>query len=196
MVQCDKEKALKTREIAMKKMEANDFVAARKIVLVAQKLYPELDRISHMLAVCDVHCAAEASVNREMDWYKIFRVEEAADESIIRKQYLKFSHSLHSDRNKSPGAEAAFKLVAEAYSVLHNPEKRYMYDLKTDRNVFGTKCPHCQKEHKCHLRILNMMIHCKQCRGNFMADPNIVRVNLASKETSKVPSAAVETSKR
>lgn len=207
MVQCDKEKALKAREIAIKKMEANDFVAAQKILLEAQKLFPELDIISHLLTVCNVHCAAEKCVNGNKDWYKVFQVDQTADKAIIRKQYLKLSHSLHTDRNRFPGAEDAFKLVAEAYSVLYEPTKRYNYDVETDRFFFCTKCPQCLNEYKISLRFLNTKVRCQACIWYFIASDlngqamatssnSVDRVKFCRKEASKVPNAAVETSKR
>ncbi|CAL5010478.1 unnamed protein product [Urochloa decumbens] len=161
--------AFRAREIAIEKMESNDFVAALKIVLEAQRLFPELESMSHLLTVCNVHCAAEVRVNGEMDWYGIFQVEEAADKSIITKQYLNLTRSLHSDKNRFPGAEAAFRLVSEAYSILHEPMKRYRYDIRTNRNVFWTKCPFCKTQYQYYFRILNKGVNCQQCRRRFFA---------------------------
>ncbi|CAL5008129.1 unnamed protein product [Urochloa decumbens] len=169
MVECNKELAVRGREIAIKKMESNDFFAALKIALEAQRLFPELESISHLLTVCNVHCAAEVRVNGEMDWYGIFQVEEAADKSIIRKQYLNLTRSLHTDKNRLPGAEAAFKLVSEAYSILYEPSKRYRYDIKTNRNVFWTKCPFCKSQYQYYFRVLNKSVNCQQCGKLFFA---------------------------
>lgn len=169
MVECNKEEAFRAREIAIKKMESNDFVGARKIVLEAQRLFPELGSISHLLTVCNVHCAAEVRVNGEMDWYGIFRVEEAANEAIIKKQYLNLTSSLHADKKRFPGAEAAFKLVSEAYSILHESMKRYRYDIKTNRNAFWTKCPSCKTQYQYYFRILNKKVYCQQCGRRFFA---------------------------
>jgi hypothetical protein len=78
----------------------------------------ELESLSHLLTVCNVHCAAEV------------RVEETANETIIRKQYLNLISSLHTDKKRFPGDEAAFKLISEAYSILYISMKRYRYDIK------------------------------------------------------------------
>ncbi|CAO2164229.1 unnamed protein product [Urochloa humidicola] len=166
MVECNKELAYRGREIAIKKMESNEFFSALKIALEAQRLFPELESISHLLTVCKVHCAAEVRVNGEMDWYGIFQVEEAADEFIIRKQYLNLTRSLHTDKNRFPGAEAAFKLVSEANSILNEPTKRYKYDIKTNRNVFWTKCPFCKTQYQYYFRI---RVKCQECRRMFFA---------------------------
>lgn len=39
-------------------------------------------------------------------------------------------HLLHPDKNKFPGAEAAFKLIGEANMILSDKGKRSVYDLK------------------------------------------------------------------
>ncbi|XP_057538917.1 uncharacterized protein LOC130817301 [Amaranthus tricolor] len=130
-MECNKEEALRAKEISLKKMEAKDFVGARKFALKAQQLYPEMENMSQMLCVCDVHCSAETKiVGNESDWYGILQIEQTADEAMIRKQYRKFALLLHPDKNKFFGAEAAFKLIGEAQRVLLDKEKRQFYDLK------------------------------------------------------------------
>ncbi|CAK9870853.1 unnamed protein product [Sphagnum jensenii] len=56
------------------------------------------------------------------------QVEPIAAESTIKQQYRKLALLLHPDKNKAIGAEAAFKLVSEAFGVLSNKEKRAAHD--------------------------------------------------------------------
>ncbi|KAF8401567.1 hypothetical protein HHK36_012509 [Tetracentron sinense] len=131
MMDCNKEEAIRAMRIAEKKMQYKDFVGARKIVLKAQQLCPELENISQMLTVCDVHCSAEhKTFGSEMDWYGILQIEQTEDEASIKKQYRNLAFLLHPDKNKSFGAEAAFKLIAEAKRILSDPEKRSLHDIK------------------------------------------------------------------
>ncbi|GJN35115.1 hypothetical protein PR202_gb23854 [Eleusine coracana subsp. coracana] len=128
-MECNKEEALKAREIALKKMENRDFAGAKRIALKAQRIFPEVENISLVIIVCEVHCAAGA-INGMLDFYGILQVEGSADEATIRKHYRKLVRSLHPDRNSYPGAESAFKLVGEAYSTLSDVARRYAYDVK------------------------------------------------------------------
>ncbi|KAJ9154437.1 hypothetical protein P3X46_027770 [Hevea brasiliensis] len=130
-MECNREEAIRAKGMAESKMQNKDFGTARKIALKAQQLYKDLDNISHMLMVCDVHCAADKKLHgNEMDWYGILQIEQTADEVTIKKQYKKFALLLHPDKNKCPGAEAAFKLIGEAQRVLLDKEKRSLLDIK------------------------------------------------------------------
>lgn len=63
------------------------------------------------------------------DYYEVLGVSKSASEDEIKKAYRKLAIKYHPDRN--PGdteAEAKFKEAAEAYDVLHDPQKRQMYD--------------------------------------------------------------------
>lgn len=63
------------------------------------------------------------------DYYEVLGVARDADEKAIKKAFREKSLQYHPDRN--PGnkeAEEQFKLVAEAFEVLSNPEKRQRYD--------------------------------------------------------------------
>lgn len=63
------------------------------------------------------------------DYYKILGVNKNATEDEIKKAYRKLAIKYHPDRN--PGdkkAEEKFKEIAEAYDVLHDPDKRANYD--------------------------------------------------------------------
>ncbi|PNT78276.1 hypothetical protein BRADI_1g76707v3 [Brachypodium distachyon] len=129
-MECNREEASKAREIALKKLENKDYVGAKRMALKAQRIFPELENLSQLLTVCEVHCAVEAKINGLLDYYGILQVEVTADGATIKKQYRKLAISLHPDKNHFPGAEAAFVLVAEAYSTLSDQIKRPAYDIK------------------------------------------------------------------
>ncbi|XP_028781459.1 uncharacterized protein LOC114737669 [Neltuma alba] len=138
---CNREEAVRAKNVAEKKMENKDFTGARKIAIKAQQLFPDLENIAQMLIVCDVHCSAEKKFCNEKDWYGILQVEQTADEATIRKQYRKFALLLHPDKNKFAGAEAAFKLIGEAQAVLLDRQKRAAHDRSrtsycAPRNIF------------------------------------------------------------
>ncbi|KAL0426846.1 UNVERIFIED_CONTAM: Chaperone protein dnaJ 49 [Sesamum latifolium] len=143
---CNKDEAIRARQIAENKMENNDFEGARKVALKAQSLYPELENIAQLLSICDVHCSAQKRMlGSEKDWYAILQVESLADESTVKKQYRRLALFLHPDKNRFPGAEAAFKLICEANAVLSDPTKKSLYDSKirvSVRSSFVNPPPH------------------------------------------------------
>lgn len=72
----------------------------------------------------------------EKDYYKILGVSEDADAATVKKAYRTLARELHPDHNKDDReAEARFKDVSEAYSVLSDPQKRKEYDEA--RTLFG-----------------------------------------------------------
>lgn len=63
------------------------------------------------------------------DYYEVLGVDRNATEDEIKVAYRKLAIKYHPDRN--PGdkqAEEKFKEAAEAYEVLHDPQKRQQYD--------------------------------------------------------------------
>ena len=63
------------------------------------------------------------------DYYEVLGISKNATEEEIKKAYRKIAIQYHPDRN--PGdkqAEEKFKEAAEAYNVLHDPQKRQQYD--------------------------------------------------------------------
>ena len=63
------------------------------------------------------------------DYYKILGVDRNADADVIKKEYRKNALKYHPDKNpNNKEAEETFKLVAEAYEVLSDPNKKARYD--------------------------------------------------------------------
>lgn len=63
------------------------------------------------------------------DYYEVLGVDRSASTAELKKAYRKLALQYHPDRNPDdPSAEAKFKEVSEAYSVLSDDEKRSIYD--------------------------------------------------------------------
>ena len=74
------------------------------------------------------------------DYYNILGVDKGADEKEIKKSYRKLSKQYHPDVNPDDKvAEEKFKEIADAYSVLSDPQKKSNYDQfgSADGNPYG-----------------------------------------------------------
>lgn len=65
----------------------------------------------------------------DVDYYKILEADFGTDETEMKKKYRKLSKKYHPDKNNND--DTYFKLLAEAYSVLCNGDKRAEYDNKS-----------------------------------------------------------------
>ena len=63
------------------------------------------------------------------DYYKVLSVSKDADEKEIKRAYRKLAQQYHPDKNPGDAqAEAKFKEINEAYTVLSDADKRSKYD--------------------------------------------------------------------
>ncbi|CAM6071664.1 unnamed protein product [Sphagnum tenellum] len=199
-MECNREEAVRAREIAERKFAVHDFSGAKKFLIKAQALFPELEGVSQMLAVVDVHSVAAVRVaGNEMNWYGILQVEQLADDSLIKRQYRKLALLLHPDKNKFAGAEAAFKLIGEAFGVLSDKQKRIAHDIRCRAKVqthipdpksqfstrhqkqpthanappshltFWTSCPVCRTNFEYLRTFLDFQLTCQRCHRLFVA---------------------------
>lgn len=73
------------------------------------------------------------------DYYKVLGVDRGASDNEIAKAYKKLALKYHPDKNPDDKekAEENFKVITEAYEVLHDPEKRKTYDQFGKAGVNG-----------------------------------------------------------
>ena len=62
--------------------------------------------------------------------YAVLDIQMSTRQAGIVKRYKALSLRLHPDKNKQPGAEAAFKCIGEAKEVLCDEDARSKYDLE------------------------------------------------------------------
>ncbi len=66
---------------------------------------------------------------RKEDYYDILGVQRSASQDDIKRAYRKMAIKFHPDKNQGDKkAEEKFKMAAEAYEVLSDPDKKNRYD--------------------------------------------------------------------
>ncbi|KAL3646140.1 hypothetical protein CASFOL_011320 [Castilleja foliolosa] len=173
------EEAIRSKAIAEKQFIEKNFAGARNSALKAQMLCPELEGLSQMVATFGVFIASEAKINGEPDFYSILGLNPSAERSKLKRQYKKLAVLLHPDKNKTAGADGAFRLVCEAWTLLSDHSKRASYDQR--RNLFGgygsharpdtfwTVCTSCHVQYEYLRKYVNKRLSCKNCRSVFIA---------------------------
>ena len=66
------------------------------------------------------------------DYYEILGVPRDASADQVKKAYRKLAMKHHPDVSEAPDAAEKFKEIQEAYEVLHDPQKRSIYDRGGD----------------------------------------------------------------
>ncbi|CAL5208538.1 unnamed protein product [Lathyrus oleraceus] len=186
-MECNKDEAVRAKQVAESRMQKGEYVEALKFAIKAKQLYPDVENIAQILAVCEVHNAALNKLYRaEMDWYGILQTEKLSEEAVIRKQYRKLALLLHPDKNKFAGAEAAFKLIGEANGVLNDQTKRILHDMKVRAHLQEMKVkgnlkavvPTTSSHHSngnvfAANQVPNATKHRKNVSSNVPCDPNL-----------------------
>jgi DnaJ-class molecular chaperone len=72
------------------------------------------------------------------NYYEILGLSKTATDNEIKKQYKKLAKEWHPDKhlaNNKIVAEAKFKKISDAYSILSDPEKRKKYDKNEKKEI-------------------------------------------------------------
>ncbi|XP_041991444.1 uncharacterized protein LOC121742388 [Salvia splendens] len=179
------EEAIRAKTLAEKQFLEKNFAGAQKYAARAQTLCKELDGISQMVATFGVYKASEATANGELDFYSILGVDPSVEKSKLKKQYKKMAVTLHPDKNKTVGADGAFRLVSEAWTLLSDSAQRSAYDQRRSLfagysdpskfsahgrlDTFWTVCTSCRVQYEYLRKYVNKRLSCKNCRGVFVA---------------------------
>jgi len=76
------------------------------------------------------------------DYYEVLEVSREVTVSELKKAYRTKALEFHPDRNPdNPEAEEKFKVCAEAYAVLSDPQKRQIYDRFGHAGLGGAGAP-------------------------------------------------------
>ncbi len=68
-------------------------------------------------------------MSTQQDYYQVLGVARDASADDVKRAYRRMAMKWHPDQNPgNPEAEAQFKVCAEAYEVLSDPERRAVYD--------------------------------------------------------------------
>ncbi|MCD4722968.1 MAG: DnaJ domain-containing protein [Desulfobacula sp.] len=71
------------------------------------------------------------------NYYSLLKIDRSATENEIKKAYRKLAMEFHPDVNTDKDAEDKFKAVSEAYAVLSDSQKRFIYDQTGNTNFAG-----------------------------------------------------------
>ncbi|ESL10831.1 chaperone DnaJ protein [Trypanosoma rangeli SC58] len=84
------------------------------------------------------HSCIEWILDNEKNYYDILGVDRDASEKDIRRSYLSLALKLHPDKNiGDKKAEAAFRAVGKAYTVLKDARLRVLFDAGGADNLHG-----------------------------------------------------------
>ncbi|GAB4853327.1 hypothetical protein Ancab_017506 [Ancistrocladus abbreviatus] len=115
--------------IAAKLLTARDFLGSRTFAIRARESDPDNAISDQILAVVDTLLASEKKINNQYDWYSILQLAHLArDPEVIATQYRRLVLLLNPERNGLPFADYAFRVVFDAWSVLSDPTKKWLYD--------------------------------------------------------------------
>jgi len=78
-------------------------------------------------------------MTNKRDYYEVLGTNRNASEDEIKAAYRKLALKYHPDRNSgNKESEEMFKEAAEAYEVLHDPQKKNIYDQFGHQGLEGS----------------------------------------------------------
>lgn len=114
-----------------KLLNGRDLLGSKTFALRAREADPSNPLADQILAVVDTLIASEKRVINatNYDWYSILQLPHLSrDLDVIADQYGRLMMLLNPDHNGLPYADFALRLVVDAWSVLSDAGKKFIYD--------------------------------------------------------------------
>ncbi|CEG82157.1 hypothetical protein RMATCC62417_16273 [Rhizopus microsporus] len=157
-MESNKDEAIRCLSIANSSFEAGDYSKAQRLAEKSKRLYPT-ERAEQFLQIIKRQTdpapktiplqknntqtdrkytteqvnAVKAILACSNCYYKVLSVDRTATDAEIKKAYRKKALLFHPDKNSTPGADEAFKLISKAFNTLSDPNKRAIHDSGGDR---------------------------------------------------------------
>ncbi|KAI9111362.1 hypothetical protein K1719_017052 [Acacia pycnantha] len=126
-------------------LRLRNYSRCRNFALHIQRSDPDTSyTIDRILAITDVHLAAERRLNGHFDWYAILQLrrDDSGNHQLIRDRFKKLAQLLNPNRNEFASSDEAFVFVRDAWRVLSDPEKKAEYE-QAIRNCVAQE--HCKQ---------------------------------------------------
>ncbi|MEQ2309636.1 hypothetical protein AMECASPLE_000864 [Ameca splendens] len=96
--------------------------------MAAQGAFRRMRTCAVLLVLCLTEDQQASASETARSYYDTLNVEATATHSQIKKSFRSLAVRYHPDKNKSAQAETTFREIAEAYAVLSDKKKRWLYD--------------------------------------------------------------------
>ena len=120
-----------------------------------------------------------------MDYYKILDVDINSSTEEIKKHYYRLAKKYHPDKTKNDIIKLEkFKYLSEAYTILSNPKKRFIYDINYKYNIDLSKFNISENDyellHNYYEKIMNLT-EIKLFKLLFNSLPKKIKIDILNK---------------
>ncbi|XP_074275791.1 uncharacterized protein LOC141599617 [Silene latifolia] len=117
--------------LSTKLLTTRDFLGSKTFAIRARESDPTNNLSDQILAVAETVLAGEKRVNpsQQPDWYSVLQLPRLVrDPDLIADHYRRLVLLLSPDNNRLPFADYALQLVMDGWSVLSDPNKKWLFD--------------------------------------------------------------------
>ncbi|KAK9926633.1 hypothetical protein M0R45_023849 [Rubus argutus] len=184
-MECNKEEALKAKEIAELKVAEFDFAGAKRFALKAQNLYPELDGLPQFLATLNVYTSAvkeqmgKLIATRSSVWILwLMKTQSKSNSGNWLLFFNQIKINLVPDGKSSmPASQNGFHNFSnynhsntrDQMNATHTKPFSTSHPPKGRKPTFWTICSSCKVYFEYLRMFLNHKLLCHQCRKHFIA---------------------------
>ncbi|OIV97052.1 hypothetical protein TanjilG_11569 [Lupinus angustifolius] len=135
-VKHEKVRAIHEQSLAAIMMLHKEYTGARQKLIIAQKIYPELENISLKLTICEILLLASSLKLSHIMSCILDLICPSSTCSDARCYFSDLVNSINGIKNEFPGAELAQEIVQNALNMLSDRENNMYYGLEHDDNDF------------------------------------------------------------